>query len=114
MSRRKRPDRKKLTRRRRPRPEANSPEAALPLLPAVFGLVDADPDDQLGDELPMWMDEQGLHAMVPGSPAPDTFERLTELYQQKIRNSPLWDEMVSEFGLAKAEQLLKEFRAQPG
>jgi hypothetical protein len=65
-------------------------------------------------ELPMWIDEQGMHAMLPGIPDPETFERLTELYQQNIRNSPLWDEMVSEFGLEKAEQLLKEFRAQPG
>ena len=107
MSRRKRPDRKKLTRRRRPHPAVNPPEAAFPpLLPDLFGVVD--------DELAMWTDEQGLHALVPGRPAPDTFQRLTELYQQKIRNSPLWDQMVSEFGLEKAEQLLQEFRAQPG
>lgn len=68
----------------------------------------------MDDELPMWMDEQGMHAMLPGIPDLETFERLTQLYQLNIRNSPLWDEMVSEFGIEKAEQLLKEFRAQPG
>lgn len=69
---------------------------------------------RMDDVLPMWLDEHGMHAMIPGIPDPETFEQLTQLYQQKIRNSPLWDEMVSEFGLEKAEQLLKEFRAQPG
>jgi hypothetical protein len=62
----------------------------------------------------MWLDEQGMHAVVPGTPDPDTFERMTEIYQQKIRQSPMWDQMVSEFGLEKAEQLLKQCRAEPG
>jgi hypothetical protein len=52
--------------------------------------------------------------LLPGSPAADTYERLTELYQQNIRNSPMWDEMVREFGPEKAEQLLKQCRAEPG
>lgn len=73
-----------------------------------------DPLAETADALPMWMDEQGMHAMVPGIPAADSFERMTELYQQNIRNSPMWDEMVREFGLEKAEQLLKQCRAQPG
>jgi len=52
--------------------------------------------------------------MLPVKPDPAMLQRMTELYQQNIRNSPLWDQMVSEFGLEKAERLLKEFRAQPG
>lgn len=64
--------------------------------------------------LPLWSHEQDLHAIVPGTPDADTFERMTEIYQQKIRQSPLWDQMVREFGLEKAEQLLKQCRAEPG
>jgi hypothetical protein len=60
------------------------------------------------------MDEQGMHAVVPGTPDRDTFERMTEIYQQKIRESPMWDQMVNQFGLEKAEQLLKQCRAEPG
>jgi len=37
---------------------------------------------------------------------------MTQLYQEQIRNSPLWDEMVREFGPEKAEELLREFRAE--
>ena len=55
-----------------------------------------------------------MHAIVPGTPDADTFERMTEIYQQKIRQSPMWDQMVREFGLQKAEQLLKQCRAEPG
>ncbi len=55
-----------------------------------------------------------MHAILPGTPDADTFERMTELYQQNIRNSPMWDEMVREFGIEKAERLLKQCRAQPG
>jgi hypothetical protein len=59
------------------------------------------------------MEDDGCHTLLPGTP-PDqpTLDRLTKRYQQQIRNSPLWDEMVREFGLQKAEQLLREFRAE--
>jgi len=33
-------------------------------------------------------------------------------YQQRIRESPLWDEMVREFGEEEAERILKEFRVE--
>jgi hypothetical protein len=33
-------------------------------------------------------------------------------YQNQVRSSPLWDEMVNEFGKEKAEELLKEFKAE--
>lgn len=64
--------------------------------------------------MPIWLDQQGMHAIVPGTPDPDTFERMTELYQQQIRNSPMWDEMVRQFGPEKAEVLLRQCRAEPG
>jgi hypothetical protein len=64
-------------------------------------------------EFPLWMDEEGVHAMLPGAkPDAETLERMSRAYQEKIRNSPLWDEMVRQFGAAKAEELLGQFRAE--
>jgi len=39
-------------------------------------------------------------------------DEMTRAYQQKIRKSPLWEEMVREFGEERAERLLKEFRVE--
>ena len=63
----------------------------------------------------VWMDEDKVHAILPGKPPPPEFlEVLTENFQQQIRNSPLWDEMVSKFGEKEAEKLLKQCRAKIG
>ncbi len=54
-------------------------------------------------------DIYGLHATIPdGSPA--DIEVLEKSYQENIRNSPIFDEMVNKFGKKKAEKLLKEFK----
>jgi hypothetical protein len=37
---------------------------------------------------------------------------MTRRYQQEIRNSSSWDEMVREFGEKEAEQILREFRVE--
>jgi hypothetical protein len=51
----------------------------------------------------------GLHAIIPdGSPA--DIEVLDKSYQESIRNSPIFDEMVKKFGKKRAEKLLKEFK----
>jgi len=34
---------------------------------------------------------------------------MSRRYQQEIRNSPLWDEMVKQLGAEEAERLLREF-----
>ena len=60
-----------------------------------------------------WQDRQGTHVMVPGTPpTPEMMEELTKEYQKRIRNSPLWDEMVKQYGFEKAEEILKECRAE--
>ena len=65
------------------------------------------------DSQPMWMDEQGVHAMIPGErPDAETLERMTKVYQQKIRQSPMFDEMVNTYGAAEAEALLLQCRAE--
>ena len=45
-------------------------------------------------------------------PSPEEQERMTKDYQQKIRKSPLWTTMVTEYGKEQAEKLLKEFQVE--
>jgi len=60
-----------------------------------------------------WMEEDGVHYLVPGvPPTAEQLEKMTIEYQKQIRNSPIWDEMVRKFGKEKAEELLKQFRAK--
>ena len=62
---------------------------------------------------PMWIDEQGIHAVLPGEkPDAETLERMTIDFQQRLRNSPMFVEMVKTYGQAKAEELLSQCRAQ--
>jgi len=62
-----------------------------------------------------WMDDEGLHFMAPGTPpTPEQLEKMTEEYQKRIRNSPMWGEMVRKFGKEEAERLLKQCRAKIG
>jgi len=37
---------------------------------------------------------------------------MTKEYQKRIKNSPMWEEMVQKFGKEKAEKLLKERKAE--
>jgi hypothetical protein len=49
----------------------------------------------------------GLHALVPGNaPSPERLDEMTRVYQQSIRQSTLWDEMVREFGEKKPNDSL--------
>ena len=60
-----------------------------------------------------WFDSDGLHALVPGvAPSPEALQEANRLYQKSIRNSPLWDDMVRQFGENEAERLLLEFRVE--
>ena len=64
-------------------------------------------------DIPMWMDDDGMHAIGVGRP-PGLVETaaMTESYQQRIRNSPLWDQMVKDFGEEQATKMLKEFKVK--
>jgi hypothetical protein len=60
-----------------------------------------------------WIDEEGMHLVGKGKrPSIEEQERLTKDYQQKIRKSPLWKQMVTEYGKENAEEMLKEFRVE--
>jgi hypothetical protein len=57
-----------------------------------------------------WSDHEGLHALVPGeAPSPDLLQDISRRYRDQIRQSPLWDEMVAQFGVQEAERLLSQF-----
>jgi len=57
------------------------------------------------------MGEDGLHTIQPGiPPSPEQIEEVTAEYQKQIRNSPMWDTMVEQYGEERAQEMLKEFR----
>jgi len=61
----------------------------------------------------LWQAQDGFHMLVPGAPpTPEMLEEMTRQYQEQVRHSPLWGEMVKEYGKEKAEELLKECRAE--
>jgi hypothetical protein len=60
-----------------------------------------------------WQEEGELHFLTPGlPPSPEKLAEMTKSYQQKIRNSPLFDDWVRQFGLTKAEEMLNECRVE--
>ena len=62
-----------------------------------------------------WQDEKGIHHLAPGKPpSQEELEQMTKDYQEKIRQSPMWDEIVNEYGHKKAEELLKQCKAELG
>jgi hypothetical protein len=63
---------------------------------------------------PFWEDADGIHTsfLVPGEPPPDAAQRMTEEFQKRIRNSPMWKQMVDQFGEAEAERILKQCKAE--
>jgi hypothetical protein len=71
-----------------------------------------DRQDSLRD--PLWEDAHGIHAsfVVPGEPLPEAAQRMTEEFQKRLRNSPMWNQMVDQFGEAEAERLLKQCKAE--
>lgn len=60
-----------------------------------------------------WIDEEGMHLVSKGlRPSIEEQERLTKEYQRKIRKSPLWKKMVTEYGEEEAEKMLEEFQVE--
>ena len=42
----------------------------------------------------------------------DFSQRLTENFQKELRGSELWDQMVKEFGEKRAEEILRDCKAE--
>ncbi len=76
----------------------------------VEGVNVAHPDSEVSAS---WMENDGLHVMAPGPLlTPEQLDAATATYQRNLRDSPLWDQMVREFGEEAAEKLLSECRVK--
>ena len=61
----------------------------------------------------MWAGEEGIYTIGLGEmPSPEKLAEMTAAYQARIRNSPLWNEMVAQFGEQQAAEMLKEFKVK--
>ncbi len=59
------------------------------------------------DGLPFWQDREGFHALTPGEPpSEEEIAEITKRYQENLRNSPLYPELIEKFGTEKAEELI--------
>ena len=63
---------------------------------------------------PFWKDSDGIHTsfLIPGEPPPGAAEQMTAEFQRRLRNSPMWKQMVNQFGEKRAEELLKQCKAE--
>ena len=63
---------------------------------------------------PCFVDEENLSVtyQIPGAPIPGFAEEATVLFQKNLRNSPMWKLMVDKYGEQKAEELLKQCKAE--
>ena len=62
-----------------------------------------------------WAEDDGMHVVSQGDPpTPEELEKMTKKYQNDIKKSPIWKEMVQKYGKEKAEEMLKEFRVKLG
>ena len=70
--------------------------------------------DSTPESLPeSFMDDRGFHIFAKGEkPDSNQIKEMEAKYQTQVRNSPIWDDMVEQFGLEKAEELLKEFKVK--
>jgi hypothetical protein len=62
-----------------------------------------------------WIDADLIHYIGAGkAPTPEDYQMMTAEYQQRIRESQPWKQIVRRYGKAKAEEMLKEFQVKPG
>ena len=74
-------------------------------------------DPRHSEETPVvgWIDEQGLHTATIGLPATEELlEEFNRRFQENLRRSPLWQELVRHYGKTQAEQIIQHCRARLG
>lgn len=60
-----------------------------------------------------WWADDGLHTVTPGlPPSSEELEEMTRVFQEKLRSSPLWDELVNRYGEEKAEEAIEGCRVE--
>jgi len=61
----------------------------------------------------MWADDEGMPMVGKGPKLSKAqLAKMTNEYQKNVKNSPLWDTMIKEYGLEKAEEMLKKFQVE--
>jgi hypothetical protein len=61
----------------------------------------------------MWQEGNEFHLVGRGKPPnAKMLEQMTNNFREGIRNSPMWQQMVDEFGPERAEELLLQIRAE--
>ena len=59
------------------------------------------------------MRSDGYHAFIAGDrPSESELEKMTTEYRANIRKSPLWNEILKQYGEEKAEEILKECKVE--
>ena len=59
------------------------------------------------------MRSDGCHAFIAGvRPSESELDKMTAEYRATIRKSPLWNEILRQYGKEKAEEILKEFKVE--
>ena len=59
-----------------------------------------------------WLAEDGCQMLVPGTPTPELLAELSRNFQEQLRRSPLWNKLIQQYGEERAEQILRQCRAQ--
>ena len=59
-----------------------------------------------------WLADDGIHMLLPGVATPELLEQLSRNFQEQLRRSPLWTELIQQYGQERAEQILQRCRAQ--
>ena len=89
---------------------------AVDPVPGFGATVEDESDSDPNRSLPSaasWTDDEGVHLVAPGAaPTPAQLEAVTEAFRKQVRGSPLFDQMVRQFGLSEAEKLLKEIKGK--
>ena len=63
--------------------------------------------------VPFWETADGIQTLLPGlPPSPEQLEQLSRSYQEQIRRSPFWPQVVAQYGAEKAESLLQQCRVR--
>ena len=59
------------------------------------------------------MRSDGYHAFIAGErPSESELDKMTAEYRANIRKSPLWKEIIRQYGDQKAEEILKECKVE--
>ena len=64
-------------------------------------------------DVAMWQQGNEFHVLSRGIPPhPQLLEEMTNKFREGIRNSPMWQQLVDQYGAERAEELLLEIRTE--